>query len=45
MFIDDAESVANLSRPTGQAIVSRVVPQAPLTVRPVYQEIPLKKAG
>lgn len=45
VFIDDAESIANLSRPTGQAIVSRVVAQAPLSVRPVFQEVPLKKAG
>lgn len=45
VFIDDAESIANLSRPTGQAIVSRVVPQAPLSVRPAFREVPLKKAG
>lgn len=45
VFIDDAESIANLSRPTGQAIVSRVVARAPLSVRPVFQEAPLKKAG
>ena len=45
VFIDDAESIANLSRPSGQAIVSRVVAQAPLSVRPVFQEVPLKKAG
>ena len=45
VFIDDAESIANLSRPTGQAIVSRVVAQAPLSVRPAFQEVPLKKAG
>lgn len=45
VFIDDAESIANLSRPTGQAIVSRVVPQTPLSVRPAFREVPLKKAG
>ena len=45
VFIDDAESIANLTRPSGQAIVSRVVPNAPLSVRPVIQEVPLKKAG
>jgi len=45
VFIDDAESIANLSRPSGQAIVSRVVAQAPLSVRPAFQEVPLKKAG
>lgn len=45
VFIDDAESIASLTRPTGQAIVSRVVAKAPLTILPKAQEVPLKKAS
>ena len=45
VFIDDSESVTNIPKPTGQALLARVVPKTSLSVKYTENAVELKKAG
>lgn len=45
MFIDDAESIANIPKPSGQAILAMVRPKTPLTVTVSGNKSPIEKVA